>query len=401
MKTLTQILRILLAISTSVFTFAFLDSCSSNKVNAGGSSVYANPDSIQYTAENYAYMLNYTYKNFEQPVPRSALDSIQNAADDEAAKIAYEKAIDAFVDSGVSKARWEKYFRSATGVGDDNDEESRYPEHLFGYVMLSGKPINELILAQYAIDDNGNKVTSNYSPVADTADQAGYFTIQAFLEVHLNSFKFKMVREVVDFNLCDTAPYSRVQLFTWTSTQINTKYTSSGGIQCISCHQNMNPIRGAFHNFDGNGNQNYQANRSRNSDQYREEPGAGDGSTLEPRNSDGSVMDETTSESSMYKLTSGGAALSTPRDLALEISKNARYPRCMVERMFSVIFNTPEGHNGINYVVPDNYAENEAQVKYLDDWTDKFNEANQIPKDFLKTILKDKSYLVISYHPGE
>lgn len=381
-----------------IFLTSQLYSCAGNKVSAGGSSIYANPDSIQFTADQYAYMLDYTYKNFEKPTPRSALDSIRNAADDDEAREAYEKAIDTFVDSGASKQRWQKYFRSATGVGSDNDDESRYPENLFGYVMTSGKPISELILANYAMDDDGNKISQTYTNGPPTTDQAGYFTMQSFLEIHMNSFQMKMVREVVNFNLCDTAPYARVQLFAWSETQINTKYTESGGIRCISCHQTMNPIRGAFRNFDG-GSRNYQMGRSRNGDQYRSETGGG--FTLEPNDSNGSVMDEDTAEATMYKLTANGEALDSPRVLAQEIAKNERYPRCMVERFFSVIFNTDEGHNGINYVVPDHYSDNETQVAYLDKWTEKFNEVDQIPTDFLKSILKDKSYLVIGYKPGE
>ena len=400
MRELRQISKKLAVSAFITVSGLFFHSCSDSNVSGAGSSAYANPDSIQFTKDNYAYMLKYTYENFEASAPRSDLDAINNAANDTDAKAAYEKGIDTFVDSGASKHRWTEYFRTINNVGNDSTDPAqaytRYPENLWAYVLLSGKPMSELLLAQYAISDTGAQVAQTYTNGPPTTVQAGYMTMKAFLEVHMNQFMFKITRETLDFNLCDAAPYTKVALNTWDTSTVNTKYTTSGGIQCISCHTFMNPVRGAWHNFDGTQGTNfpYQDGRTRGSQQYKEET---NGFTLEP-NKGGSVLSEADSEN-YYKLTPTGATLHTPRDLAMELTKNDRFSRCMVERFFSVIFGLPEGHGGQNYVPPDNYSSNDAQVKYLDQWTDTFNQGGQKFTDFFKTILKDKSYLIISYNP--
>lgn len=401
MNKLKHITKVCLFCVLTVAPVVALQSCTKSKVSASGSSVYANPDSIQFTPEHLSYMLRFTYSNFNASAPHSDLDSIENASDDDAAMTAYENAIDKFVDNGTMADGWKQYARSALGVGsDDGDEEERYPENLFAKVVLSGNPISEFILAQYAIDDDGNEVTQNYIDGPPSSAQAGYITMREFEEVYLNQFMFKMVREVINFNLCDTAPYTRITLKAWSQDEINSAYIESGGSFCFSCHTNMNPIRGAWHNFKGNFD--YDATNAQNNNQYDEESNEGDGSTLEPRDpATGDPMDEATAEATMYKLTDSGVALDTPRTLAMEIAAHPRYPRCMVERFFSVFLNTDKGHPGINYVVPDHFSENAEQIAYLDEWTAKFNDLNQVPKDFFKTFLKDKSYLILGYTPAE
>lgn len=375
-----------------------LQSCNNSKVSASGNSAYSNPDSIPFSKEQLETMLRFTYSNFYHTVPASDLAAIQNAADDKKARDAYETAIDTFVDSGLMQKRWKDYAFTALGVGSTGGSAfTRYPANLWAKVLLSGDKISEFILADYAVDDNGNQISQDNS--VPTNIQAGYATLRVWSEAYVNQFKFKAIRELTDFNLCDTAPYTKVQLFHWTQEQINTKYTESGGIKCYECHKDMNPRRYAWHLFDQNGH--YNAGITQGNNQYGQEINDGSGGSLDPRNpADGTPMVEATAIATMYKLTDGGATLDSPRAFALEISKNERYPRCMVERFLSVFMNAPEGHPGTGYVDPNNFSGSAAQVKFLDRWTASFNDAGQIPKAWFKEFLKSSDYLIIGYTPN-
>ena len=86
-----RIFGLIAMIGTGCFSF---QSCNKSKVNAGGSSIYANPTAIDFTPEHLVFMLKLTYSNFNSAAPRSDLDSILNAADDDAAKVAYDTAMD-------------------------------------------------------------------------------------------------------------------------------------------------------------------------------------------------------------------------------------------------------------------------------------------------------------------
>ncbi len=384
----------------------FLQSCDKNKVSAGGSSVYANPTSVNFSPEHLVVMLKYTYANFNSAAPRSDIDAILNAKDDTSAKNAYDTAIDTFVDNGTMSNRWKEYARSALGAGSgnsgDGNDEDRYPENLWTKVLLSGDSINEFLLADYAVNDAGSEVSQEYSggPVASDDVFAGYLTTEAWVKTYVNQFKFKMVREAVGFSLCVAFPNSKIQMYQWPIDVINNTYTESGGIQCHSCHRNMNPVRYTWRKYTSNGS--YNAGNTRDNNQYDMETNDGSGLTLEPRDpATGMAVDATTAEASMYKLTDGGAILSSPKVLAQEITSNDRFPRCMVERFLSVFLNIDEGHPGQNYVPPDNFSANEAQIGFLDDMTTKFTELNKVPKDFFKFFLKDKRYLILAINPND
>lgn len=397
-----KIFGLIAMIGTGCFSF---QSCNKSKVSAGGSSIYANPTAIDFTPEHLVFMLKLTYSNFNSAAPRSDLDAILNAADDDAAKEAYDKAIDTFVNAGTMSNRWKEYARSAVGAGSgtsgDGNDEDRYPENLFSKVLLSGDPISEFFLADYAVDDDGNEVSQEYAggPVAADGVFAGYMTTEIWTDSYLNQFKFKAAREALGFGLCVTMPNSKIPLYEWTEEEINPTYTESGGIKCHNCHKNMNPVRFAWHNFAANGN--YTANTMQNNNQYGMEANNGGGLTLEPLDVGGLPLDDVTAETTKYKLTTDGVILSSPRVLAQEITKNNQFPRCMVERFLSVFFNIDEGHPGQNYVAPDNFSSNEAQVEFMDEMVTKFNELNQVPKDFFKFFLKDKRYLILAVNPND
>jgi hypothetical protein len=383
-----------------------IQSCNKSKVSAEGSSIYANPTAIELTPEHLVFMLKFTYANFNNSAPRSDIDSILDAADNDAAKVAYDEAIDKFVNNGTMSSRWKEYARSALGAGvgttGDGNDENRFPENLWAKVLQSGDSIDEFFLADYAVDDDGNEVSQEYTggPVAADGVFAGYLTTEIWVDAYINQFKFKATREALGFGLCVTFPNSKIPLYEWSEEEINPTYTESGGITCYSCHKNMNPVRFAWHNFIFNGN--YLANTTQGNDQYNMEANNGGGATLEPLDpGTGLPLLETTAEATKYKLTNDGAIVSSPRILAQEITKNPQFSKCMVERFLSVIFNIEEGHPGQNYIVPNNFSGNEAQVDFINEMTTKFNELDQKPKDFFKFLLKDKRYLILAVNPDD
>ena len=380
-----------------------LSSCNKSKVSGSGSSIYANPDSIQLTPEHMAYMLKLTYANFNRAAPRSDLDAILEAADDEAAKEAYDAAIDTFVDNGTMASRWKEYARSALGAGSgtsgDGNDENRYPENLWSRVVLSGEPISEFFLAEYGVDDDGNEATNAYIDSLPNNVRAGYATHEVWVDAYVNQFKFKLIREQIGFGLCLTYPITKAGFYNWTDDQLNTTYEESGGIACRSCHTGLNPKRFAWHLFTSNGT--YNAGITQGNNQYQMEAGDGGGATLEPRDANDDPVPTVTAEAEMYKMTPDGPILSTPRILAQEIVANENFAPCMVERFLSVFLNIDEGHPGQNYVAPQNFAENEAQVQFLADMTTKFIELNQVPKDFFKYFLKSKSYMILAVNPND
>ncbi|MEZ4846685.1 MAG: hypothetical protein R2877_07060 [Bdellovibrionota bacterium] len=82
------------ALLICVFT---LTSCDKSKVSASGTSIYANPDSIQFSSEHLRLDVATGVLGFLQS-STSSVTEIENAPDSAAAKKAYENAIDDFVD---------------------------------------------------------------------------------------------------------------------------------------------------------------------------------------------------------------------------------------------------------------------------------------------------------------
>jgi hypothetical protein len=378
----------------------FLQSCDKSKVSASGSSVYSNPTAIDFTPEHLVFMLKQTYANFNKAAPRSDINAILDAADDEAAKVAYDEAIDDFVDSGVMAERWKEYARSALGVGSDSGgDENRFVENLFSKVVLSGDPISDFFLSTTAVDDDGNDVTNGYMDTIPNNTKAGYATTEVWVDAYVNQFKFKAIREQIGFGLCLTFPITVPGFYEWSDDQMNATYEEGGGITCKNCHKHSNPMRFAWHSFQSNGN--YNAGITRGNNQYQMEASNGGGLTLEPRDATDTPVDEAEAEASMYKMTEDGPILSTPRVLAQEITKHELFSRCMVERFLSVFLNIEEGRPGQNYVPPTNFSANEAGIAFLDEMTTKFNELDQVPKDFFKFFLKDKRYLILAVNPND
>lgn len=385
-------------LATLVVSF---QSCDKSKVSASGSSIYSNPDAIQFTGEEYAAALRKMYLDFYNLPPVSTVAAIEGAADDKAAKEAYEKAVDSFVDSGVMKKGLIDYCFAMLGVGSSTgSSDENMPCNLFAYVILQGKPMSEFILADYGVDNTGNQISSDYTNGPPDDAKAGYLTMETFLDLYLNNFGFRYLREVVYGNLCMTAPFTRFKLYGWTQDQVNLKYRSSGGIECHNCHGGgeanggWNSMRYAIHNFGGSTG-NYNAGGvNRNNNYYGMEANDGGGGSLEPRDSNDDPVDAATAEATLYKLTENGEILDTPRALASEISKHPGFIECWTERFLSRLLNADIGHPGQNAIAPNHFAETEAQKAYLAKWTLVFNEDKK-PKSFLKAFLKSGDYVIL------
>lgn len=405
-------IRKLLAAVLLFLSSSILHSCTKSSVGKTAVSeqnVYEHPETVTFTAENYAFMLRTTYNNFTLTPPQSDMDSITNASDNDAAKVAYEAAIDKFVDDGGMQTKLRTIARQMLGmVNDDRKEGTRYPENLFSYVITEGLPMSEFLLAQYRIQDDGSKSTFVYlnqagDPIGPpVSEQAGYITYEEYLVLYLNTFAFKMDREIIGINLCDVAPYSKFDSFAWTIDQVNETYrVADDGTSCFSCHAKKEPLRGAWHYFNPN-NRAYDPslNGAQAKDQYGQEAIDAGGATLEPRNPNDTPMAEATAEATMYKFKEGGANILTPLTLAQEIVKEPRFGRCWTERFLAIFLNLDQGHPGQGFIPPNNFSANDAQIGFLDKWTETFNEENQIPKEWIRKFLKDPDYLILSYSPN-
>lgn len=382
-----------------------LAGCTKNRIAApsegGSESIYANPDALTFSPEHHAYMLRFTYLQLAYTFPpQSAMDAILNAEDNDAAQIAYEAAIDTLIDSGEIKDRLIDFAFKILGVGDrySGTETQRYPANLFAYVVLTNKPIDEFLLADYAVDDDGNVVTQTYAGGPPTTAQAGYITMEEYAKKYFDTrFAFKPIREILAINLIAKAPFTNVELFSWREDQMNPKYVSqeNNTTLCLTCHQYLNPLRSAFHKYNGAYNT-YNAGTTQGTNQYGQEDTVGN--PLEPTASNGSALSPAQA-APLYKLTENGDPIASPRDLAEELIKHERFAYAWTVRLLTILLNIDEGTPGAGTIVPNPFSANEAQEEFIDRWTTEFKDLDRKPKEFIRKFLKSNSYLVTGYNP--
>ncbi len=383
--------------------------CSKSRITAnsgtngnGGESIYANPDALTFTPEHHAYMLQTAYLSLAYTFPpQSDMTAISDAADNAAAQTAYETAIDTLIDSGVIKERLIDYGINLLGVGDKyvGTEQQRYPANLFAYVVLTGKKIDEFLLADYAINDAGSVVTQTYAGGPPTSAQAGYITMEEYSKKYIDTrFMFKIIREVLGTNLISKAPFNNVKLYSWTAEQMNPKYVTqeNNTTVCLACHSYLNPLRGAFHKYNGAYNT-YNAGTVQGTNQYGQEDSLGN--PLEPRNiNNGSILTPAQA-APLYKLTESGGPIASPKDLAEEIIQHEKFAYAWTVRLLTILLNIDEGIPGAGNVVPNPFAFNEAQENFAEEWTTKFKDFDRKPKEFIRAFLKSNAYLVTGYNP--
>ncbi|MCB0271383.1 MAG: hypothetical protein KDD46_00055 [Bdellovibrionales bacterium] len=394
-------------IQKGLILLLFCVSCTQNTTidNQEGENIYVNPDALSFSNEHRAKMLRITYLNLGYTFPADEdMKEILEAADEDAAQLAYEEAIDTLLESGVMHTRMLDYFLKMLGVGNkySGTAQARYPANLGAYVFINNLAIDEFLTADYAIDDNQNVVSQTYAGGPPTSDQAGYITMEAYTQKYMNTrFMMKMIREIFGLNLNAKAPFAGVTMYRWDENTINPKYTEQpdNETRCIACHAAMNPARGAFHRYMGAYNT-YTTSPTQSTNQYGQEDDSGGGSfVLEPL-SGGSAL-SVSQAAQYYKIEEDGIELHTPKDLANALIVHPNFSKAWTERFLTIMLNIDEGSPGQGNVVPNHFSSNEAEELFLEHWAEVFESVGRKPNAFFKAFLKSKTYLVTGANPTD
>lgn len=379
----------------------FFQGCAKSRVSGSATenttSIYANPETIQFTAEDRAKMFKQVYLKlgYEFP-PQAAYDAIAKAADNDAAKIAYEKGIADLISSGDLKDSLLDFFVKILGVGDVGTGTNLEPALLGTYVVLKNKPISEFFLADYGYDMNGNITNPTYTNGPPKSAMAGFMTTQAYFNFWANKFGFKWLREVLALGVGDRAPFPKADFYAWTDKQLAPKYlaeTTGSNLHCQGCHGILNSKRGALHGYDLV-NKVWTGTYTQGTDQYTEE--LNDSTGLEPRNDNGTIM-ATATAAKLFKLTENDSPISTPKQFAQQIVKHKRFASSWAERLIVYSLGLDPGSPGAPPTIPDNFSGNEAKTAFLEKWTTKLADKNFIASEFLKEFLTSADFLVTGY----
>lgn len=355
---------------------------------------------IKIKTTKYAEVLRTTYLTLSYGFPDMAiLQSIRGSSGIEEAKNIYNQAIDNLIDSRLMEKRFQNYFKVQFGVWSDspadNQKHLRYPVNLAVYTMLSDVSINELFLADYAINDNYNPIDENYQFGPPKEEMAGFITLKAYADVYITDFKFDVVREVLGF-LNTAAPYTDIDIYRWDSSMLAFQYRYDpevSEINCESCHVVNNWARLAFRNYRNTGAARFVPDQPQSLSQFTTEDQNGDLS-LEPRDTGDTPYPEEDIEN-YVKLTENGMPIRNVRDFAIAITKHPEFPRAWTERFLTIILSLEEGTAGPNKVVPDHFEGTEDQQAFLTKWTEVFESQGRVTKEFFRTFLKSDDYINI------
>lgn len=381
----------------------------SSSINNSTNNPFANPEAISFSQEHYAKSLRATYLKLAYQLPDlTTLQAIQDAATASEAQTLYEAEIDALIDSTLLKDRLQTYFRDQLGVWDDSDDPEdaymRYPVNLGVFVILSGLPIDEFFLADYAIDDNDLEVDASYTNGPPADHMAGFITHEAYAMTYLNKQKFHMVREVLGIGLNSVAPYTDIDIYRWDPSNLAVSYRfipENSDINCEPCHVVNNWVRLAFRGYNTKNMMGgvfpYNENQDQSNDQFNSEDTPGTpGINNEPRDSDDNVIAET-DINDYVKMTDSGSAITNPRELATAIVAHPEFASAWTERFLTIMLDLDEGNTGTNKVVPEHFSANDTQIEFLAKWTDVFEAEGRVAKELFRQFLKDAQYLVLVY----
>jgi len=388
-------------------------------INPSDGDICVFPGAISFTKNHYAEAIRTTSLRMTYlPASDTVLDEIRNASDTQAARRVYTKAIDAIVDSSQMKQRMQNYFKIQLGVWSDNfnsprEEPLRYPVNLATYIVLSGKSIDELFLADYTIDDNDAQVSAAFEDSEDGPPQeeiSGLLTMEAYLDYNIGQFKFNITREIFGLALNSVAPYTDIDIYRWDPSMLSEIYRFTGNpedIDCQPCHVVNNWARLVYRKYRFINSPNYRPTLSQGRNQFTTESvpmatpeNPNPPSPLEPRN----PSDEPYPEEDILnfvKLTEDGPSLNSPKDLALALTKHAEFPRAWTERFMTIMLDLPEGSAGESKVVPDFFSDNPRQIEFLNQWTQIFEDNGRAPKELIRIFLKDPHYLAALVHGCE
>ncbi|MCC7460346.1 MAG: hypothetical protein IT286_03490 [Proteobacteria bacterium] len=65
----------------------------------------------------------------------------------------------------------------------------------------------------------------------------------------------------------------------------------------------------------------------------------------------------------------------------------------------TILLNIDEGAIGAGNIVPNPFSGNEAQQKFAEEWTTKFQDLERKPREFIRAFLKSNAYLVTGFNP--
>lgn len=385
-----------------ILSSLFFNACTNSRINASDTStakpsVYANPETIQFTAADRAKMFKQLYlKLGYQFPPQDEYDAIAKASDNDAAKVAYEAGIENLMNSNELKESLLDFFTKILGVGDPITGTNLEPALLGTFVVIKGKSIKEFFLADYGYDINGNVTSQSYTNGPPKSAMAGFMTMQVYFDNWINQFGFKWIREVLALGINDRAPFARSGLYSWKINQLAPKYiaaTTNNVILCEGCHTSLNAYRGALHGYDLT-NKTWTGSFTQGANQFTSE--LNDGSGLEPRNSNGTPISAGTA-AKMYKLLETGDAMSTPRDLAEQIVEHPNFSSSWAERLIVYALGLPPGSPGAPPTIPNYFSSSEAQENFKKKWTAKLQDDKFIARTFLKDFFNSADYLVTGY----
>jgi hypothetical protein len=329
------------------------------------------------------------------------LAEIASAPTSSDARALYETAIDKLIDTSLMQNKINDYFAQilyGAGSYEGLSENQRKAVNLGTYVFLTGRPISEFLLAQYQVDDEGLQEPQTFTNGPNEEFQAGYITTRGYSEFYMDQQRFDMAREIMSINFADEAPFPRTELNRWSeSTLMNTYRFDPGApdMVCPSCHSALNIIRRAFADYNNSGNNFNNSGRNRGNNQYGMEENIGN-INVEPRDESDTPIPVEEADL-LYVITPNGNPVLNPRALAQEVVAHPDFAKGWTERLLSILLDLPYGSPGTTTDVPNHFADSDAQIEFLTNWTTQFNELDQTPKEFFRTFLKSSNFLVLVY----
>ncbi|MCB0326728.1 MAG: hypothetical protein KDD52_03830 [Bdellovibrionales bacterium] len=371
--------------------------CSTSNIGTQSLSTFESSEDIVFSKEHLKQTLTTFSQTMTYVSPNPVLlQNIESAANLDDARQAYEQGVEDVIDNFDNlpnlKERMMDYFIAILGVGEKGGTlEENIPALLFTWTVLNDNPIEDALLKDDgAYNGDGNLVAMSKPSGMPASEASGYATSVAFLDEYSEQFKFRLSRELWAHNLCDVAPWSKLNISKWNSTMIHDKYkdqTQTTGINCATCHTVSAVSRFAFRKLDSDNN--YVSNMARGNNFYGMEDSSYGG---EPRHSDGSAMTESESLPH-YKLFSGGQIMDSPKVFMEAIVDHERFPLCWSLRLITILLDRNIGQPGQSVAVPDDGSGNKAEEAFVQKWAETFNENGRRPLSFIKQFAKSNDYI--------
>ncbi|MEZ4819585.1 MAG: hypothetical protein R3A45_06720 [Bdellovibrionota bacterium] len=225
--------------------------------------------------------------------------------------------------------------------------------------------------------------------------------MESFIDEWNSQFKFNFAREAYALNLCDVAPFTKLNLYEWPEANMNPKYLTEDGnpIICKTCHVYLATHRYAFRFLAGNGQ--YNNGITQGQDSWDMEDNGYQGEPLiagyDPDSlTAGDVMSEEDGKA-FYKLTNSGSVMETPQDFAQSIVDHERFDHCWTARAIGMLSNLDFGTAGIGTKVPQDFTSSTQEEKFIATWIEVFRENDKSILELLRHFAKSNDYLILGY----